>query len=137
MVVWAVLEEVCGTKEAHHRMGWEVGERNLVFYAHDIRVAGTEPDWVQEALEMNVDMFSRVRLEKNSQNKNTMVCTPGFVWRHIREASYKYVMEGGNILVEEKYTGKLLRMRRKNGGFINTAPHGPITWGYPSADSGS
>ena len=27
-------------------------------------------------------------------------------------------------------------MRRNNGGFINTAPHGSITWGDPAIDAG-
>ena len=39
-VVRAVLEAVCSPQEAHHGMGWEVGERNLVFYADDGRVVG-------------------------------------------------------------------------------------------------
>ena len=37
-VVWAVLEEVCRPQEAHHEIGWEVGERNLVLYADDGRI---------------------------------------------------------------------------------------------------
>ena len=39
-VVRAVLELVCGPHEAWHGMGWVAGERNLVFYADDGRIAG-------------------------------------------------------------------------------------------------
>ena len=37
-VVWAVLDMVCGPQEAHHRLGWAAGERNLIFYADDGRI---------------------------------------------------------------------------------------------------
>ena len=43
-VLRAVLTEVCGTQEDHHRLGWVPGERNLVFYEDDAR---RHPDWVQ------------------------------------------------------------------------------------------
>ena len=32
-VLRAVLTEVCGTQEAHHRLDREKGEKKLVFYA--------------------------------------------------------------------------------------------------------
>ena len=38
VVVRAVLELVCGTQEARHRMGWEAGEQNLVFCVDDKRI---------------------------------------------------------------------------------------------------
>ena len=40
VVVWAVMDVVCGPQEAQHGLGWAVGERNLIFYADDGRIAG-------------------------------------------------------------------------------------------------
>ena len=39
-VVWEVMEVVCSPQEAYHGMVWEAGERNLVFYADDVMIAG-------------------------------------------------------------------------------------------------
>ena len=33
-----VLDVVCGPQEAQHSMGWDMGERNMVFYANDGRI---------------------------------------------------------------------------------------------------
>ena len=35
-------------------MGWVKGERNLVFYVDDKRIAGRDHIWVQEALTVTV-----------------------------------------------------------------------------------
>ena len=43
-VVREVLVEVCGPQEAHHRIGWELGERNLIFYADEGKIVGRDPD---------------------------------------------------------------------------------------------
>ena len=61
-VVQAVLEDVCGTQEAHHRMGCAEGERNLVFYVDGERIAGRYSDEVQDELAITVDMFIRLGL---------------------------------------------------------------------------
>ena len=37
-VVRDVLDVVCGPQEAQHSMGWDMGERNMVFYANDGRI---------------------------------------------------------------------------------------------------
>ena len=64
-VVRAVLEIVCGTQEARHGMEWAEGERNLVFYTDDRRIAGRDQLWVQDALTEKVEMFRRVFIETN------------------------------------------------------------------------
>ena len=38
----AALKIVCGPQEARHRMVWAAGERNLVFYVDDERIAGRD-----------------------------------------------------------------------------------------------
>ena len=56
-VVQAVLEELCSLQEVQHGMGWEAGERNLVFYADGGRIAGRGHKWVQDVLTVTVAMF--------------------------------------------------------------------------------
>ena len=37
----------------------------MVLYAECGRIAGRDPDWIQDALLVTVDMFHRVGMEKN------------------------------------------------------------------------
>ena len=78
-MVRAVLEEVSIPQEAQHDMGWELGARNLVFYANGGRIAGRNHEWVQDALNVTVAMFQRMGLETNLDKTKVMVCTPGFI----------------------------------------------------------
>ena len=39
-VVRAVMDVVCGPQEAQHGLGWVAGERDLIFYADNNRIAG-------------------------------------------------------------------------------------------------
>ena len=64
-VVRAVLGVVCGPYEARHRMGWASGERNLVLYSDDGRIAGMYHIWVQDALTVTGTIFRRVGLDNN------------------------------------------------------------------------
>ena len=65
VVVRAVLEVVCGPHEARHSMVWASGERNLVFYADDRRVAGRYHIWVQDAMMVTVAVFRIVDIYIN------------------------------------------------------------------------
>ena len=56
-VVREVLEEVCSPQDSQHGMVWAAGERNLVFYAYDGRIAGRDHEWVQDALTVTVAIF--------------------------------------------------------------------------------
>ena len=76
-VVWAVLYVVCGPHEAKHGLGWEAGERNVIFYADDDRIAGQDHEWVQDALSVTVAMFRRMGLDTNIEKSKTMVYRPG------------------------------------------------------------
>ena len=78
-VVQAFLEEVCSPQEAHHDMGWEAGARNFVFNVDDVRIAGWDHEWVQDALTVTVAMFQRMGLEKNLDKTKAMVRTPRFI----------------------------------------------------------
>ena len=41
-VVRAVLDLVCGPQGTQHILVWEIGERNVIFYADDGRIAGQD-----------------------------------------------------------------------------------------------
>ena len=46
-------------------MGWEEGERKLVFYVYDRLIAGRYHIWLQYALMVTVEIFRRVGLDTN------------------------------------------------------------------------
>ena len=46
------------------RLGMGGGERNLIFYAANDRIAGQDNVWVQDAMSVTVAMFCRMGLEK-------------------------------------------------------------------------
>ena len=77
VVVWAVLNVVCGTQEAQHSLGWAAGERNMLFNDEYGRIARQDHKWLQDTLSVTVAMFRRMSLETNLENSNTMICTPG------------------------------------------------------------
>ena len=56
-VLQAVLNVVCGPQEAQHGLGWAAGERNVIFYADDVRIAGRDHEWVQDVLLVTVAIF--------------------------------------------------------------------------------
>ena len=56
-LVRAVLGVVCGPQEARHGMGWLEVESNLVFYADDVSIAGSDHICIQDALMLTVAMF--------------------------------------------------------------------------------
>ena len=50
VVVKAVLDVVYGPQEAQNGLGWVAGERNLIFYTNNGRIAVQDHKWVQNAL---------------------------------------------------------------------------------------
>ena len=88
-VVGATLEVVCVPQEARHGMGWETGERNLIFYTDDRRIGGRYQIWVQDALTVSVAMFQLMVLETNMEKTKYLVCTPGYIWGEWSDAAYK------------------------------------------------
>ena len=88
-VVQAVLEVICRSHESQHGMELAAGERNLVFYADDVRIVGQAHEWVHGALEVTVAMLCRMGLEDNLEKTKAMVCTPRFIWGKWGETAYK------------------------------------------------
>ena len=55
-----VLDVVCRPQEDQHGLGWVMGERNLIFYTNNGRIAERDHEWVQDALLVTVAMFCRI-----------------------------------------------------------------------------
>ena len=60
-------------------MGWEEGERNLVFYADGGCISGRDHIGAQEALTETLAMCRRVGIETNLENNNALIYTPGYI----------------------------------------------------------
>ena len=65
------------------------GERNLVFYGDDGRIAGKYHIWVKDALMLTVTMFKRVGLNTNIEKTKLLVCSPIYIWGKWIEEAYK------------------------------------------------
>ena len=88
-VVREVLGVVCGTQEAQHGLGWEAGDRNLVFYTNNDRLAGRDHEWMQEVLTVTVEMLHRMVLETNLYKTKSMVCITNLICGKWGEQAYK------------------------------------------------
>ena len=42
----ATLMEVCDPQESYHRLGWVAGEKYIIFYAENGRIAGRNTIWI-------------------------------------------------------------------------------------------
>ena len=94
IVARVVLMEFYGPQEEHHRLGWAVGEHNIVFYADNGHIAGRNAIWIQTILTDMVRMFKRVRLLTNICNNKSMVFTLGFIWGQQVTVTYKRGVTG-------------------------------------------
>ena len=88
-VLQAVREVVCCPQEAQHGMELAAGERNLMFYSDDKRIAGRYQEWVQDALTVTVAMFRRMGIYDYLKNTKAMVFTPEFIWEKWGYMAYK------------------------------------------------
>ena len=104
-VVQEVLAEVFRPHQGYHELGWASGESNLVLYADAVCITDRDTYWVQYALSVIVDILNRVGLEIKLEKTKVMVCTPDFIWGHIREEAYNQIdMREGEMFRERKWT---------------------------------
>ena len=80
VVVRAFLLELCRPQDLHHRLFWEAGEHNIVFYVEYGHVEGCNPIWVQKTLTAVLRMFERVLMLTNLGKTKPMVFNPGSFW---------------------------------------------------------
>ena len=69
---------------------------------YGVQIAGRDPDWVQDAMLVTVDMFFRVGLETNLDKTKTVVFTLGFIWVQIGEYAYKRRSTGEWVKCRER-----------------------------------
>ena len=71
-----------------------------IFYVDDAYLASRDPDFLQRALDVLVDLFTWVGLETNVKKTQTMICTPGRICTQLPMASYQR-MKRGLVTAEE------------------------------------
>ena len=64
------------------------------FYVDGGYIASRDPDFLQKALDMLVDIFRRTGLETNTKKTETMICTPGKIRVQLSRTSYRLMREG-------------------------------------------
>ena len=78
-----------------------------IFYVDDAYLASRDPDLLQEAMDILVDLFERVGLETNKQKTVAMTCTPGRIRTQLTTASY-FRMRNGLETAEDWETRKVV-----------------------------
>ncbi len=64
-----------------------------IFYVDVAYLASWDPEFLQRALDILVDLFARVGLETNMKKTQTMICTPGRIQTQLPTASYTRMQE--------------------------------------------
>ena len=75
-------------------VGFNVTARAALFYADDGYLASPDKKWLQDAVEVLVELFSRVGLRTNTEKTKAMICLPGAIRTYYSEAAYKRKLEG-------------------------------------------
>jgi hypothetical protein len=65
-----------------------------IFYIDDAYLALRDPEFLQRALDINVNLFAHVGLETNVKKTQTMICRPGRIQTQLLAASYARMREG-------------------------------------------
>ena len=71
-----------------------IGELFAIFYVDDGYIASRDPDFLQRALDMLVEIFRRTGLETNTAKTQAMVCTPEKIQVQLSQESYRLMREG-------------------------------------------
>ena len=78
-----------------------------IFYVDDAYLASRDPDLLQEAMDILVNLFERVGLDANRQKTVAMTCTPGRIRTQLTPASY-FRMKNGIESAEDWETCKVV-----------------------------
>ena len=71
-----------------------------ILYVDDVYLASRDPDFLQRALDVLVDLFVQVGLETSVKKTQTMICTPGRIHTQLLTALYQW-MKRGLVTAEE------------------------------------
>jgi hypothetical protein len=66
----------------------------VIFYVDNAYLALWDPEFLQQVLDILVDLFAHVGLETNVKKTQTMICTPGRIRTQLPAASYARMREG-------------------------------------------
>jgi hypothetical protein len=64
------------------------------FYVDNAYLALQDPEFLQRAMDILVDLFACVGLKTNVKKTQTMICTPGRIQTQLSAASYARMREG-------------------------------------------
>jgi hypothetical protein len=65
-----------------------------IFYVDNANLASQDPEFLQRALDILVNLFARVGLKTNVKKTQTMICTPRRIQTQLPMASYARMKEG-------------------------------------------
>ena len=103
-----------------------LGELFAIFYVDDGYIASRDPDFLQKALDMLVDIFRRTGLETNTKKTQAMVCTPGKIRVQLSRTSYRRMREGNGGIGGDEWESRVVVCRKcgkamKIGAYANTS----------------
>ncbi len=108
MIVDAVVRHwfhVLGMDDvAINGIGHQVKDKVVLFHVDDGLLASRDPEWLQQAFNVLVELFERVGLRTNSTKTKVMTCSPGFIRTHVsREACMRRTNHlGGSYRLQQR-----------------------------------
>jgi len=102
-IIRAWLNVVCDDGAvAVSGFGTHVSEKGVFFYADDGLLGSRDAEWLQQALDVLVDLFMRLGLYTNTTKTVTMTCTPGYIRTHQSDTTYGRRIGGGGLSYRER-----------------------------------
>jgi hypothetical protein len=83
-----------------------------IFYADDAYLALRDPEFLQQALDILVNLFAHVGLETNMKKTQTMICMPGRIRTQLLAASYARMREG--LITAEEWDSQKVQCHQCN-----------------------
>ena len=81
-----------------------------IFYVDDAYLALRDPEFLQRALDVLVNLFVRVGLETNMQKTQTMICMPGRIRTQLPTVSYQRMWRG--LVAAEDWDSQKVQCRQ-------------------------
>ena len=81
-----------------------------IFYVDDAYLASRDPDFLQRALDVLVDLFAQVGLETNVKKTQAMTCTPGRIRTQLPTATYQRMKRG--LVTAEEWDSRKVQCRQ-------------------------
>ena len=81
-----------------------------ILYVDDVYLASRDPDFLQRALDVLVDLFVQVGLETSVKKTQTMICTPGRIHTQLLTALYQWMKRG--LVTAEEWDSRKVQCRQ-------------------------